>query len=164
MRQFKDTEGRTWDVAVNIATINRVQDALKVNLLDLVEEEAAGLIALVKDLRRFFDVLWVLCQRQAEERKIGDLEWAAAMGGDVIVDAQQAFMEALAHFFPKLKREAMLKAIAASVQMTAKMRDEKLAELDKISVADLAEKLISSCGAAPASSASTPAPSPCASS
>lgn len=159
MRQFKDSEGRPWDVVVNMATHNRVQDLAGVNLSDLLEEKAGGLLALCKDLRKFFDVLWVLCARQAEERKIEQEAWAGAMGGDVVVEAQRAFMEALADFFPRLKREALHKAIAVGTAATARNQEQALAKIEALSVAELAGRLIGWHGGAPASSGSIPVPS-----
>jgi len=119
MKTFKDNEGRTWTVAVNIATVKRVKTLLGVNLLDAIEGKLIENLAI--DPVLLCDVIYAVCKPDADRNNITDEEFGRAMAGDVIEHATVAFLEELVDFFPEAKRLVLRKAL------TKFQRVEKLA-------------------------------------
>lgn len=109
-RIFKDTEGREWTVAINIAVAKRLRDRLQLDILDKVGMTALSEIA--EDPIRLADVLYVVCIKQAEERKVSDEDFGAALSGDALEAASIAFMEGVADFFRPSQRAVLQNALA----------------------------------------------------
>jgi hypothetical protein len=109
MKTFTDNAGRTWTVAISIDSIKRVKGLLSVNLLDAIEGKL--LERLVADPVLLCDILYVLCKPQADAAGVSDEDFGRAMAGDAIEAATTAFLEELADFFPKGKRELLQKAL-----------------------------------------------------
>lgn len=108
MHAWKDTEGRTWSVTVSIDTIKRVKALLKI---DLLEAATGDLLArLADDPVLLADVVYAVCQPEAETRGIDDTAFGQALGGDAIDDAADALLGALVDFFPKRRRALLAKA------------------------------------------------------
>lgn len=110
MKTFTDNEGRDWQVAVNVDTIRRVRSSLDVNLMgavqgDLLEELSADPVMLC-------NVLYVVCEHQAEDRQVSDADFGRAMAGDAIENATVALLEELVDFFPQRKRRVLARALA----------------------------------------------------
>ncbi len=109
MKTFKDNEGRTWTVKVNIATVKRVKSLLGINIFDAIEKD---LIArLVSDTILLVDVLYVICKPEAEQKNISDEQFGEGLAGDVITAATTALLEELVDFFPEAKRQVLQKAV-----------------------------------------------------
>jgi len=109
MKTFKDNEGRTWTVAVNIATVKRVKTLLRVNLLDAIEGKLIEKLA--TDPILLCDVIYAVCKPEADETKISDEQFGKAMAGDAIEHATTALLEELVDFFPEAKRLVLRKAL-----------------------------------------------------
>lgn len=124
---FKDTEGRTWDCAIDYAAAKRVRGGMDVNLLDGKE----ALEALVDDVMMLVDVIYVVVQPQAEQRGVSDEQFGAALDGDTIDAATSAFLEAFVNFSQPAKRPAMRQLI------------QKLDQLERV-WADKAQQTIES--------------------
>ncbi len=116
--KFTDATGTDWLVAVNVTTIKRVRDLLKdddgtpVNLLAVVEKKGTLMKQLATDPVLLVNVVYVLCQRQCQERNISDEQFGELMAGDVIESATVALLEDLRDFFPKGQRELIGTALA----------------------------------------------------
>ena len=110
MHQFVDNAGHTWGITVNVDAIKRVRQALDVNLLDAVEGKLIE--RLVSDPILLCDVIYVLCQLEAESRGISDEEFGRAMAGDAIDAATSSLLEELVAFFPKARRQLLAKALS----------------------------------------------------
>ncbi len=165
MHTFADNLGRTWYVAVNVATIRRVRAALGVDLYQLVDDGMQELGKLVSDPVRLADVLYVLCKEDADTKNISDEDFGRALGGDAITSAAEALVEELVDFFPdERSRAALRRVIAAGRQVRTKLLDHAETMLDELDPDSCASALISSWTSSRASSASTPAPSPSANS
>jgi len=109
MKTFKDNDGRTWTVAVNIATVKRVKTLLSVNLLDAIEGKLIE--ELSTDPVLLCDVIYVVCKPEADETKVSDEQFGKAMAGDAIDHATVALLEELVDFFPEAKRLVLRKAL-----------------------------------------------------
>jgi hypothetical protein len=110
MRQFKDEKGRPWTISVNVGTVKKVRGLAGIDLLDV--QSGSMFQQLAEDPVKLGDVLWVLCQEEAEERKVGELDFAAALAGDSLSSATEALLEEVTDFFPKPQRELLRKALS----------------------------------------------------
>jgi len=108
MRSFKDTEGRQWVVRVSVDTLKRVKALLGVDLTEAATGDLMGRLA--DDPVLLADVLYAVCQPEAEGRDISDEAFGRALGGDAIDEAADALIGALVDFFPKRRRALLEKA------------------------------------------------------
>ncbi len=160
MHTFTDNAGRVWTIAINVATIKRVQGSLQINLCKLVDDHFKGLGGLLADLVRFIDVLYCLCREEAEARNVSDEDFGRAMFGDAIHQAMDAFVEELIDFFPDPKvRHSLRKIIGEARKVRSRMMDRAEQVLESFDADREANRLMRSFGIAPASSDSTPDPS-----
>jgi len=165
MKTFTDSAGRTWTIALTIDAVKRVKSLLDVNLLELdlpAGKAGAGdpplLTRLGTDVILLCDVIFALIKPQADAAGISDQEFAAALGGDVVLAMQTAFYEELVDFFRKLGRGDLAKAVDAQRRMI----DLAVARIEtRINRLDLEAAVESTLGepsmSSPQSSESTPA-------
>ena len=98
MKLFKDNEGRQWQVVVNVATLKRVRDLTKTDLLDVVNGDLIQRLTL--DPVLLVDCLFALCKTQADQRNVTDVQFGEGMAGDAIDAATTALLEPRATFEP----------------------------------------------------------------
>ena len=163
MQTFKDATGRSWDIAIDVNAIKRVQGLVGVNLAEIIEPQrghAAPLLSeLQNDIVLLCDVIYALVKRQADEREISDEEFGRLLDGDTITAAHEAFWLELLGFFQKLpNRQAHVRAIEkqhAFVTAAIAAAEQQIQDFDvDQEVARVFGELSTS---SPASSASTPA-------
>ncbi len=165
MRSFSDNAGRTWIVAINVATVKRVRGLLKIDIYKLVDDGFKALGALVGDPVQLADVLFCICKDEADAKQISDEDFGRALAGDAITLAADAFLEELIDFFPEAKaRGSLRKIVAESKKVRNHLLSHAEAVLDQFDAEREANRLIRSFGTAPESSASAPIPSPSANS
>ncbi len=158
MKTFTDNAGRTWTISLTIDAAKRVKSLLDVNLLELEAGDPPLLTRLGTDVILLCDVIFALVKPQADAAGVSDQEFAAALGGDVVLAAQTAFYEELVDFFRKLGRTDLAKAVGAQRRMI----DLAVARIEtRIDRLDLEAAVESTLGGPstnwPPSSASTPA-------
>jgi hypothetical protein len=125
---FKDTEGREWVVSVNIATVKRIKEKLQLDILDKIGITALEQIA--SDPIQLADVLFVVCERQAIERKVDDTAFGESLSGDALEAGSIALMGAIADFFPPSQRAVLQNALAKSRNLEQAASKRALAILD----------------------------------
>lgn len=111
MREFRDTENRTWKVSVNVGTIKAVREVLNVDLNAVTQGEAAGkntLTALITDPIQVANILYVICRRQAETIGVTDEDFGYAMGGKSLADGRAALLEELVNFTPDPREQKVV--------------------------------------------------------
>ncbi len=156
MRQFKDSKGRSWDIAINVASIKRVRGLMGLDLAGLFGDEFKPLAELLGDPCKFVDVLWVLVEPQAKAIAVSDEQFGESLGGESLMNAADAFCEELADFFPK-PRAMSLRQMLNKAKETGEILEEKLKMVvEALSPRTLVEKLTTSSGDVQASSASLP--------
>jgi len=128
MHSFTDTQNRVWTVAINFATVRRVRDMLKI---DLVANDIGSVIEkIVSDPIVLGDVLYVIVKPQADELKISDIQFGEGLAGDAVEEASKAFFDELADFTPNPRNRARVKkVIEAMWNLTAKLNDKADADL-----------------------------------
>jgi hypothetical protein len=165
VHSFRDNAGRAWAVAINVAAVKRVRGLVGVDLYKLVDDGFKPLAALVADPVQLADVLYCLCKDEADAKSVSDEDFGRALAGDAITLAADAFVEELIDFFPDARARASLtKVLAAGRKVRDKLLDHAETVIEGLDTDAEARKLIASFGKSPASSASTPAPSPSANS
>lgn len=126
-RRFEDTEGRSWLLDLNVATIEAVRKETGCDLLNDIQKTYEELSS---NLRLFVDVLYVVVKPQCDDKGISDEEFGRGLSGDVLDHASQILLEAIIDFFPKHQRAAT-RMMLAKLEETA-LRAEKTM-IDKIS-------------------------------
>ncbi|MBE3097722.1 MAG: hypothetical protein IMZ44_11435, partial [Planctomycetes bacterium] len=102
MKTFTDSQGRTWNVVVNVSAIKRVRDLLGVDLLDVANGELLSRLA--DDPCLLVDVLFALCKPEADAKGVSDEDFGRGMVGGVLDEASAALMKELLDFFPSAQR------------------------------------------------------------
>ena len=133
MKTFKDTSGREWTLAITIDAVKRIRDLLKIDLLDLFGGEPPLLTRLDTDVILLCDTIFVALKPQADTAGVSSEQFGAALGGDAIIAARDAFMEALSDFFQSLRRPEVVKAISKQTELVTaavKLAGERIENLD----------------------------------
>lgn len=178
MKTFNDNSGRTWNVEVNVAAVKRVRSLTDANLLQVVDDPGGLIERFIRDPVLLCDVIYAVCKPQADEREppVTDEEFGRAMAGDAIEHATAALLKELVSFSPSPRdRRNLGRVLEATRRVMDKARDlietrlesgevERAMERALEDLATAGERPSGSSGSAPASSASTPATSPCESS
>lgn len=152
MPQFKDAKGEAWTVVVNGGTIKRALELLKIDLGDPLFGDPPFLTRFDTDIAFKVDVLYMVCLPEAQRRNVADTDFAERLEGDALYAASEAFLEALADFFQKLRRTHVVLAIEKQREIVARaieMAEQTLAS-DQFSrrmdeeLAELGESFVSS--------------------
>ena len=167
MKQFKDAKGREWQIEVNAASVELVSDLVGVSLTGLL---ACGDVERYCDFldhpKQFSETLWLLVQKQAESKSVARDDFKAAINGDAREDATAALQEEIICFFPRSKREGIRTTLRTLQEMGQALHAKGVQKIQAIDVDKESQKILrqleekfgeKSC-AAPATSASTPAP------
>jgi len=168
MMNFTDATGDGWTLTITVGAAKRVRDLLKVDLLQPLAGEPPLLTRLSTDLILLCDVLYVICQPQADERSLTDVQFAERLGGEALEQAHEAFLGGLVDFFRQLRRTDLVAAIERQrevVRRAVGLTEQTVAgaEFSAIIERELQKIPGSLSGDSPDSSASTLAPSPSAS-
>ena len=133
MRTFKDNEGRTWSVALNVHQMKRVRAHLGIDLVNVIALDPDGKVKvdlvdrIAGDPCLLVDILWVCVEEEAKAAGVTDEQFGRSLAGDSIEEATRAFLDELVDFFPGAKRLFLNKAVALS----RKFAGESTAALEK---------------------------------
>ena len=160
MKTFTDNAGRSWTITVNVDTIKRVRGLLNVNLLEIVEGKLIE--KLVRDPVLLCDIVYAVCQPEAEAKSVTDEDFGRAMAGDAIEHATKALLEELVGFSPSPRDRANLSRVLETTwNAMDRVRDLIEARLESGELERVVERALAtasgSSGAAPESLESTPA-------
>jgi hypothetical protein len=98
---FKDLAGREWSCAITVATVKRVLERLKIDLMDVFKKGSQLQARLFSEPILLCDVLYTVLEPQAKSMGVTELQFAEAMGGDAMDGAVEALITGL-HRFPRL--------------------------------------------------------------
>lgn len=112
MASFKDSEGRSWEIAIDGPVGMRIRQELDPEfLLGDEDAESATLTRLGKDRLLRASFVQLFCDRQREARQLTvEQFWDALHDGDVIANAMDALSQAIINFTPPHQRK-LLQAI-----------------------------------------------------
>jgi len=157
MKTFTDTAGRTWTVCVNVDAIKRVRALLDVNLLEILDDGCKLLAQLHDDPVLLVDVLYALCQPQAEAQGVTDIQFGQAMSGDALLHANRALLEGLSDFFPSARQRAAMKNLLQKTErVVERLLDHAETTIAGIDPNSVAQSAIDSFGNSRGPSASAP--------
>lgn len=154
MRTFKDSEGREWAIAINVATARRVKDLAGVDLLSASDGKL--LHELADDPMLLANVLWAIVQPQAQSRNVSDEQFGEALSGESIDKATTALLQELVDFFPAHRRGPMQAALGKLTTMLDRSAAVALERVNAIDVEAILATLGKPSTSLPESSASTP--------
>jgi hypothetical protein len=158
MRTFRDSEGREWSVAVNIAAVRRVRDLAQLDLLATADGRLLHELAV--DPMKLADVLWAIVQPQAQQRDVSPEQFGQALAGETIDRATAALIDELVDFFPAHRRGPMRAARAKLATLLDKAAAAAVATIEQVDVEAMLDLTHPAPGttstSSPASSASTP--------
>lgn len=123
MHIFKDTNGRVWNIEVNVFTIKKVRAHCNINLLDVVDlnQGSDGLLAkIAEDPVLLADILYAVCVPDDEKSNEKESEFLTSLSGESVEQASMALLEEIADFFPKAKG-----ALLRKVLETARAQEKK---------------------------------------
>ncbi len=160
MTTFADKSGRRWELTIHVGSIARVKAHTDVYLPALYDDGFRPLTAFLGDVIAVANVLYVLCLDQAEAAGVSQEQFGCLLVGDVFEAAVEALCDELAGFSPKHLREPLRKVLEKARRLADLAETRAVTLLDGLDPAELLERSIASSGNAPASSRSTPPPSP----
>lgn len=154
MNSFTDTLGRKWNLALDFDLHEQVKQREGVLLLSLGDNDCELLAKLHTDFALLVNVLWVLCEEQAEANGIvgtdampATRQFAKGLGGDVLENASKALVAAVIDFFPNREQRAALTALMEKAQATGDLLTQAmLAKIQALDPASLASSFIDSAG------------------
>ena len=123
MQTFTDIHGRKWTVAVTIGTIKRVKMRLGIDMIDPETFSKQG-----QDTLSLIDILYVVCQDEADQHGITDEQFACSLAGPSLREAIDAFWEAYLAFFPDPRAAAKLRVL---IDKNRAVGEKMLALLEK---------------------------------
>ena len=132
--QFTDERGRVWRIELNYSLAKRLRD---VTGLDFVNyQDGKALLAIHDSDEKLVQVLWLLCEPQAQAAGVSEEEFGAGLGGDALEQGIEALEQALLNFSRPAKRQAIAairdkahELVAAQTNLTeTKLRSPKVTE------------------------------------
>ena len=166
MKTFTDSKGRTWEIELNVRQMKRVRDALGVDLVNVISTGKDGAVAtdtidrVANDPILLCDILWVVCEEQAKQDGVTDVEFGSSLAGEAIAEATRAFLDELVDFFPGARRIFLKKAVGLARRFETETMEVLEKALESPEFEERLKTALSPSGGSPESSASTPAPSP----
>ena len=127
MRTFKDCEGRTWSVTLNVLQMKRIRAHLGIDLVNVITLDAGGKVKvdlvdrIANDPCLLVDILGVCVEDEAKAAGVTDEEFGRALAGDAIDEATTALLDELVDFFPGAKRLFLKKAVELARKYTGDM-------------------------------------------
>ena len=152
MREFRDDQGRPWQVALTVASALRVRDNVTV---DVVDEESGERKAMPFDLvdaanisqtfqvlrsqyAKIGEILYALLTKQIEAKGLSKEDFLDGLRGDSLDAATKALEQELVDFFPQRLRK-MIGLLASKMdEVQNEMLGRAEAGLEKATVESLA--------------------------
>jgi len=163
VREFRDDQGRPWQVALTVAAAMRVKDAVTVDVdgqkkpFDLVD--VASISQTMQVLRGQYttiaETLYAILQKQVADKKLTKEDFLDGLRGDALDAAAKVLEQELVDFFP-LRLRRMVGLLAAKMdEATTELMARAEAAMEAATTSDLLAQSGMQSGQQPESSAST---------
>lgn len=129
MKTFKTTDGKEWQIAVNVGTVKRCRQLTGTNLLELVSDQSS-IASLFSDDVKLCEVLCAVIRPQLEAAARSDDDFFAAINGDVIEQAAEALLAEIVDFFQEPRRGLLKKALAKYLAAAEKLQKTSAAAIE----------------------------------
>jgi len=177
MKEFRDDQGRPWMVAITVAAAERVRGLVTVDVTEDVEQsdgtvsrqtrkapldiiDTSSIANTLQILRSQYgtvgEVLYAICRKQADEKKISREEFLDGLRGDAIEAGVKAIEEELVDFFPPRLRKMVGLLATKMDEVAAEMLGQAEARMQAATASSLLEQSGTPSTRPPESSASTP--------
>jgi hypothetical protein len=177
MREFRDDQGRPWMVAITVAAAERVRGLVTVDVTEDVEQsdgtvsrqtrkapldiiDTSSIANTLQILRSQYgtvgEVLYAICRKQADEKKISREDFLDGLRGDAIEAGVKAIEEELVDFFPPRLRKMVGLLATKMDEVAAEMLGQAEARMQAATATSLLEQSGTPSTKPQASSASTP--------
>jgi len=153
MRQFTDTGGHTWEIAITLGAAMRLRDALEVDLLEPERGDPPLLTRIGTSERLLGEILCELLRPQFAAAELTEAEVYERFDGETLLAAQAAFYEDLADFFRGRGRPDRARAVAKQGEVIDAAIAAAVANVDAIDPAAIVGKTF---GKSPAPAGSGP--------
>jgi hypothetical protein len=122
--QFKDDEGREWELRFDHSLMRTIHKRLRVNLHNTAEQ-AKAIDRMAEDIELLVNVLYLLCKEQCDSAGVSDEEFGKGFGtGETFDRANSALMEALLSFTSPQRRDLAKRTM--SLTLGVRTRAEEL--------------------------------------
>jgi len=136
MRTFADKKDTVWDIELNVGIIEEVKGKLGIDLLDPIGEDSQLIVELspvdTKNIKRFCDLLALLCEEQCVERSISLKDFVKLLDSSAIKGAYNAFFEEWQDFFQSLDRMDIAEAMVKIRELIKEGVTKVIVEIKKI--------------------------------
>jgi hypothetical protein len=150
---FADKNGKNWLVFLTVGHLAPLK-AFHLDLNQLLRSDEAWATLFTVDPQDKVSALYEVCKEQIEKAGITPEEWAYLFDGPTLERATVTLAEAVIDFFP---RQRIAQAMRGNLRRALERMDQEIAaRID----AGQGPTSNGAAGSSPASSASTPAPSP----
>lgn len=105
---FTDTEGRTWNMHLNVQRAMDLRDKLAIDVEKFADPSTGLLEKMIDDSWLLIDVLRLMTADERAAKGIDDNSFLKAIDGTVLDEALMAFLNGIAVSLKKLKRRALL--------------------------------------------------------
>jgi hypothetical protein len=177
MKEFRDDQGRPWMVAITVAAAERVRGLVTVDVTEDVEQsdgsvsrqtrkapldiiDTSSIANTLQILRSQYgtvgEVLYAICRKQADEKKISREDFLDGLRGDAIEAGVKAIEEELVDFFPPRLRKMVGLLATKMDEVAAEMLGQAEARMQAATASSLLEQSGTQSTRPPESSASTP--------
>jgi hypothetical protein len=177
MKEFRDDQGRPWMVAITVAAAERVRGLVTVDVTEDVEQsdgsvsrqtrkapldiiDTSSIANTLQILRSQYgtvgEVLYAICRKQCEDKKISREDFLDGLRGDAIEAGVKAIEEELVDFFPPRLRKMVGLLATKMDEVATQMLDQAEARMQAATAASLLEQSGTPSTKPQASSASTP--------
>lgn len=169
MREFRDNEGRPWQVSITVASAARVRDMVRVvpprgedgvaqpeKPFDLIDAAcvAETFQILGTQYAVIGETLYAILLRRVEERGLTREQFLDALSGESLDAGVRAIEEEIVDFFPSRLRGMVGRLLAKMRELTEAVMAQAERDMDALSLPG------TSSGSVPASSESTPESGP----
>ena len=161
MQTFRDTQGRSWHVVINIGAVLRVRDAVGVDLLKPEGVDTPGepplAQRLLSDDLLLMKVVGAILAPDLEAAGVNKTAFYDAIGGATLLDIRNAFIQELSDFFTGANQTDRVTLLLVQAEVLKAYHKEAKEIYEREGKARLDGGIY---GTPPAESDSTPAPSP----
>lgn len=172
MREFRDDQGRPWQLALTVAAAMRVKDNVKVMVegkeqpFDLVDVSnlAQTMQVMRGEYTTLAEAIYYVLLPQMEPKGVTKEQFLDGMRGDALDEAAKCLEQELIDFFPKRLRDLVGLLVAKMETTSDAMLAAEKTKLEQMTVEELLAQSGEQFGKPLASSASIPASGPSASS
>lgn len=143
MKTFKDTQGRQWNISINLGTAMAIKDSLGIDLLQPEAGDPPLLTRIGTDEILLGQILCGLLEDQFEKHNLTAKDVRMSFDGDTLLAAQKAFYEEMVDFFLARGRTDRSKAVAAQMKLIDKAIEAIENKVDEIDIDALVDGQLS---------------------